>query len=132
MKRYVLISILIGILCLTNKYAFGQISEGGEPLSFSLDIGVEKEKIPVLAMVPVDVKSLLAEDERLRAEKVQRPFRFGYAIDVDIDIKKDGVHKKLPSLVRGSTSCRLFQQVLPVNINKTSFNQIKNSIFANY
>ena len=93
MKRQAFILILIGIL---SQYAFGQISEGGTPISFSLDIDVGREKIPVTTMPPVDARALLEEDEMLRAENTQIPFRFGYAIDVDIDIKKVGVKKKLP------------------------------------
>jgi len=48
MKRQVLILILFGILCITGKYAFAQISEGGTPVSFSLDTG--REKIPVTSI----------------------------------------------------------------------------------
>jgi len=92
MKRQVLILILIGFL---SQYAFGQISEGGTPISFSLDIDAGKENIPVIAMVPVDTRTLLEEDERQRAEDAQIPFRFGYAHDVNIDIKKSGVKKEL-------------------------------------
>ena len=58
MKRQVFILTLIGIL---SQYAFGQISEGGKPISFSLDIDTQKEKIPVLAMPTVNAKALLAK-----------------------------------------------------------------------
>ena len=53
-------------------------------------------EIPVLVMPLVDVDALVEEDKRLDMENIQRPFRFGYAIDVDIDIKKEGVKKELP------------------------------------
>ena len=79
MKRHVLILIL----CLMSRYVFAQIREGGTPISFSLDIDAGREKIPVIAMSTVDARTLLEEDEILRAEDVQSPFRFGYAIDVD-------------------------------------------------
>ena len=60
-----------------------------------MDIDTGKEKIPVVAMPPVDARTLLEEDERQRAENSQIPFRFGYAHDVNIDIKKSGVKKEL-------------------------------------
>ena len=41
MKRQAVILILIGIC---SQYVFGQISEGGTPVSFSLDIDRLKEK----------------------------------------------------------------------------------------
>jgi hypothetical protein len=89
MKRY----ILIAVLSLTGQYALAQISEGGEPMSFSLD--TKMQEIPVLTMPPVNAEKLLQEDEKARIENEQIPFRFGYAIDVDIDIKKDGIQKQL-------------------------------------
>jgi hypothetical protein len=89
MKKQLVILILIGMY-LTGQYTFGQISEGGTPISFSLEIDTEKVKTPVLVMPPVDARALLQEDETMRKEypQMERPFRFGYAIDVHIDIKK--------------------------------------------
>ena len=81
MKRLIFILSLISIL---SHNAFGQISEGGEPISFSLGIDTEKEKIPVTVMPPVDVKALLEEDEKLEKEDAQRPFRFGYGESIDV------------------------------------------------
>jgi len=75
MKKRVLILNLIGILCFTGKYTFAQISEGGTPISFSLDTG--REKIPVVATPPVDARALIEEDERKRAEDALIHFRFG-------------------------------------------------------
>ena len=61
MKRQVFILVLIGFL---SQYALGQISEGGTPLSFSLDMDTGREKIPVLVMPRVDARALIEEDER--------------------------------------------------------------------
>jgi hypothetical protein len=47
-------------------------------------------------MPPVDARALLQEDETSRAEDALIPFRFGKAIDVDIDIKKAGMLKESP------------------------------------
>ena len=56
-----------------------------------------KEKIPVVVMSPVDVEALIEEDKRAGMNDAPKPFRFGYAIDVDIDIKKAGMKKELPN-----------------------------------
>lgn len=58
---------------------------------------MQKEKIPILVMSPINTKVLLEEDEKARAENAQIPFRFGYAIKVDIDIKTTGLKKELPN-----------------------------------
>ena len=96
MKIRVLILVLIGFL---SQYALGQISEGGTPISFSEGFDTGREKIPVLAMPSVDARAIIEEEEKLRKEDVQgqRPFRFGYAHDMDIDLKKAGVKKELPN-----------------------------------
>ena len=96
MKKQAIILMLMGILCVTCHHVPDLT---GEELTtevttrsgFPLDV-----EIPVWIMPPVDVKSLLEEDERAMMENVQRPFRFGYAIDVDIDIKKVGAKQELP------------------------------------
>ena len=69
-----------------------QLSEGGSPLSFSLR---EISDISTITMPPVDVESLIQEDQARRNDKTLRPFRFGNAIDVDIDIKRFGTFKRL-------------------------------------
>ena len=94
MKRKIFIYTLIGIFCFTGKYTFAQISEGGTPISFSSDMVTGKGKIPLIAMPSIDARTLLQEDEMARAENAQIPFRFGKDIDVDIDIKKDGIKKE--------------------------------------
>ena len=40
--------ILIGILCFVSQYSLGQISEGGEPISFSLDFDEVEENVKFL------------------------------------------------------------------------------------
>ncbi|MCL2072861.1 MAG: serine protease [Marinilabiliaceae bacterium] len=92
MKRAVFIVALLGIFA---QHMFGQISEGGTPISFSSDFDAKREVIPLMTMPLVDARALNEEDERLESENVQRPFRFGYLIHVDIDIKKDGIKIEL-------------------------------------
>ncbi len=94
MRRHIFILTLIGIL---SQYTFGQISEGGTPISFSLNIDTQKEKTTALVMPPINVKALLQEDEKAKMDDTEKPFRFGYAIDVDIDLKKVGTKKELPN-----------------------------------
>ena len=95
MKKVIQLLILIGFLCLISKSVFGQISEGGTPISFFSD--TKTQDIPILKMPPVDVKTLLQEDETARKDNEQIPFRFGHAINADIDIKRDGVQQQLPN-----------------------------------
>jgi len=97
MKTKHLILTLIGFLIFCGQYVFGQISEGGIPMSFSLDIDLVKEKVPVIEMAPVNTQALIEEDAKNSMDDIQRPFRFGYAIDVDIDVKKTGMKKELPN-----------------------------------
>ena len=96
MKRQSFILILIGIICVTCQHLKDPTDEDlltavTTRSGFTLDF-----EIPVLVMPPVDVQALLEEDQRAMMENIQRPFRFGYAIDVDIDIKKYGANKELP------------------------------------
>jgi len=68
-------------------------TNGAEMLqSLKLGIDIEKEKIPVITMPKVDVKKLTEEDKD--EKDTLKPFKFGYEIDVDIDIKKDGFYKE--------------------------------------
>ena len=95
MKKYITFFALIGIFCLINQNGISQVSEGGIPLSFSL--GIDVRNLPAIEMPPVDTEKLLREDANPQNVKEQKPFRFGYAIDVDIDIKKAGTLEILPN-----------------------------------
>ena len=95
MKKHTLFLVLTCILCLLNQYAQCQISEGGTPISFSLNI--DTRSMPIVVMPPVDVETLLREDAKSRKEDILIPFRFGCAIDVNIDIKTAGILELLPN-----------------------------------
>jgi len=97
MKKHAFILTLFGFLYLSSQLTFSQISEGGTPLSFSIGIETQKEKIPVFAMPSVNAKEMIEAYVKERAENDQIPFKFGHAMDVDIDIKKDGFKKELPN-----------------------------------
>jgi len=95
MKINILNLVCIGILSLINYSALCQISEGGQPKSFSIDI--DREEIPILSMPAVNAEKFILEDQKARAGNDQIPFKFGHAITVDINIKRDGELKLLPN-----------------------------------
>ena len=72
----------------------GQISVEAEPLSFSIK-DFDTETIPVIVMPTFDLNALVQENKNESDNKSIKPFRFGFAIDVDIDIKRDGMRKEL-------------------------------------
>ena len=111
MKRYTIFLIMLCALCLVGQHSLGQISAGGKPMSFSLEI--DKEKIPVLVMPPIDIKALLQEDEKARKENVQIPFKFGCALNVNIDVKKNGMQKEWTG--GGTNNSRLSNWLDPNN-----------------
>jgi len=84
-------AVLISLALLLAEGALGQISEGGTPPSLTLGFGLLKalpSQIQAVAMPPVDVQALLAED---RIEETQGlPFRFGYPIDVNYSLDNSG------------------------------------------
>ena len=98
MKRCVLTLVLISVLPI---YSFAQISAGGTPVSFSLNVvDARMDRIPVVTMPMVDIQALHEEDAKIMArgmEDAPKPFRFGYAISVSIDIKRDGRRTDLPN-----------------------------------
>ena len=80
MKKQIFFLIFIGLI---SQYAFSQISEGGTPISFSLDVvNARMNELPVMVMPSVNVKALQEEDARISrmVEDELRPFRFGYVI----------------------------------------------------
>ncbi len=80
------IGVLFLAIFLTLSFnSFAQVSEGGLPYSFRNILSTE---VISIEMPPVDVQALLAEDDV--EEKMGIPYRFGYPIEVDIDIKKNG------------------------------------------
>ena len=91
-----IILILLGILCVSCQQIPIQTDDSltteiRTRSGFSLDV-----EIPVVVIPQVNVEMLLEEDRLLDVENVLRPFRFGYAIDVEIDLKKEGVKIELP------------------------------------
>jgi hypothetical protein len=71
---------------------FAQLSEGGIPYSFNNNL---RNPVVSIEMPPIDKDKLLAEDAL--DEKNGIPFRFGYPIEVNLDIKRDGTFELLPN-----------------------------------
>jgi hypothetical protein len=85
------IAIVFICVFLYGLKLFAQISEGGRPISFSLDLDIRE--ISTLTMPPVNVDSIIQTEKEL--DNTSRPFRFGYAIGVDIDLKRFGTLRQL-------------------------------------
>ena len=92
MKKKFLFLILS---CISIQNVFCQISEGGTPISFSKN--VISSAIPTIVMQSIDVQAVLQEDEKPKEKNTLSPFKFGLAIDVDIDLKKMGLKEELPN-----------------------------------
>lgn len=90
MKKLMFSVVFFGFL--TNFSGFAQLSTGGVPLSFEKINYTFTEQLPVIQMPEVDVVALMAEDEILDQFK-DIPWRFGYNISVDIDIKQQGLYE---------------------------------------
>ena len=69
---------------------YAQLSEGGQPYSFTHEVSVSKE---VKEMPEVDVEALLLEDQFAPEDE---PYRFGYGFDVSYSLQNSGTWDKLP------------------------------------
>ncbi len=74
----------------------GQISQGGEPYSFNVDLKninqeevVLSEKIPIVNMQPIDEATI--DQIKQSNETENKPFQFAYSFYVDINVKKSAV-----------------------------------------
>lgn len=70
-----------------SKHINAQISTGGLPVSFSFPV---KDSIYSMVMPAFDVDSLMKEDSISQSQNQEGPFRFGYAIDVNIGLTNSG------------------------------------------
>lgn len=85
------------ILFLSAICAFGQISQGGTPVSFSKqNRAILQKTIPTFTMPYVDVNRLVADDIVNDKDK-SIPWRFGENINVNIDVKLNGLKDILPN-----------------------------------
>ncbi len=83
---------VLGILYMSySTPILAQVSAGGTPISFTSNI---PQNIHTVSTLPVNVDSLLAEDEREAAEGM--PFRFGFGFDVEYSFYNSGTWVDLP------------------------------------
>lgn len=87
----VMLSLLFLSLLIANSNVFGQISEGGIPPSFDKQL---TQEVPTVQMPDVNEDSLLQLDAAQYKNGV--PYRFGYPIEVDLDMNNSGIWEELP------------------------------------
>ena len=88
MKSKSLSFVLLLLCAFSTSYA--QISEGGQPYSFTHQVSAS---IEVKEMPGVDTEALLREDESAPEDE---PYRFGYGFDVSYSLQNSGAWDKLP------------------------------------
>jgi len=94
MKKLLLTAAAVVFMLSTS---FGQLSENIAPKTSKLKVAnLVGSNIPVVTMPPVDVETLMAEDEINNATK-SGPFRFGETMDVTIDFSNSGLWNVLPN-----------------------------------
>lgn len=89
MRKLYIIYFLTGLFFFTPLLIFGQISQGGKPLSFDAEKQSSLSEIKFQKMPFVDTKALKAEDKKIDPLR-DRPWRFGKNIEVDFDTKNSG------------------------------------------
>ncbi|WMJ73369.1 CUB domain-containing protein [Cytophagaceae bacterium ABcell3] len=84
MKLFV--KVLLAVCCFSIKtVVYGQLSEGGKPISFK---GNLKSRVEFIDMPAVDVEKLLKEDSINK--DLGKPFRFGHEMKVDFSLNNSG------------------------------------------
>jgi hypothetical protein len=90
--------LIISILAISIQRVSGQLhTERDLPISFLANVNLQT--ISKISMPVVDTRSLLREDDislrRSNADDISKPFRFGYMMDVDINLKRVGTRVEL-------------------------------------
>jgi hypothetical protein len=84
-KNFLILFIITGVILVGNK-GYCQINKGGVPQSFSRT--ELRDSVSIAKMSAVNVDSLLTADAAEESEG--KPFRFGYAIDVNMGLQNSG------------------------------------------
>ena len=93
LKKFLFIVFIFGTYTFSS---YGQISQGGIPFTMQKNqFFSATENIPMIQMPEVDVNTLKSQDV-IYDTYPDIPWRFGENIDVDIDVKTDGVVDLLP------------------------------------
>ena len=87
--RKLILLFLIVFVALNNNYA--QISNGGLPLSFKLNLKTSVDKVEIKSLKPSFVNS-----EDLKFPKDGKPPRIGYSLSTDLSLDNSGTWTILP------------------------------------
>ena len=89
-KKQVSILLVFCLSILANNSLFAQVSKGGTPPSFSLS--ELRTQISGVKMPTVNTDSLLAAEKKEREQNrnIGMPFRFGFAMDVNLGLDNSG------------------------------------------
>lgn len=85
--------VVLGLFCMLGASA--QVTNEGDPLSWSLSKSSKKSIVPLLMKSP-DLRKIRIEDAKNDLDK-SIPWRFGYEIKVDYGLKNSGVWDELPN-----------------------------------
>lgn len=97
LRPFLFALVIIAATTAINQPIQAQITQGGEPYSFSHPVGPEPQAV---VMPPVDVSALLAADEARRNQGIPIPFRYGAPIDVNLGLENAGTWEELPDGAR--------------------------------
>jgi hypothetical protein len=86
LRLFVFVLVFSGLF----SVSYGQISQGGQPLSFKLDEKDLLNNVPIEKMPVIDVEALKAEDEIVDPLK-NSPWRFGKVHQVNLNPQNSGV-----------------------------------------
>jgi len=99
MKNQVLNFILIGLV--SNVFfaetTLAQISRKGTPPSEKYSNLKKINNLPIIIMGKFDIDKFIEKD-KIEEDKINKPFRFAKAFDVNINVKKEGLLEILPML----------------------------------
>ncbi len=93
MAKFYRFTLLFCAVCITLQVS-AQLSIGGKPVSF-LYPSIAERTVPVVQMPDVDVPALLKEDEE-NMNGIEKPYRFGFEMAVQINPENAGVTDLLP------------------------------------
>src|SRR4030042_3382135 len=73
-----------------------QITKGGTPFSETYSNLENINNLPIIIMEKFDIDKLIEED-KLPENRINKPFRFAKAFDVNINVKEEGLLETLPN-----------------------------------
>ena len=92
-KKHFGMILVFSFYVLANNISFAQVSKGGVPPSFSLK--ELKNQVSVVSMPIVNTDSLFIVEKMEMGQNSNMPFRFGFAIDVNLGLDNSGTWETL-------------------------------------